>query len=109
MVDDGSTDNSLAEIKKHKNIILLKHPINSGRGAALKTALNKAIGDIIVFQDSDLEYDPKDIPNPIQPILDGHSRVVYGSRFYSKPKMPKSYYIGNKMLTIAINILYYTI
>jgi glycosyltransferase involved in cell wall biosynthesis len=83
IVDDGSTDNSSAVLKEllKDRIVMLAHTRNLGKGAALRTAFKHAKGDIIVIQDADLEYDPRDVPDLIQPIIDGRADVVFGSRF----------------------------
>ena len=106
VVDDGSTDNSWEMIKKHKGVKALKHSANKGRGAAIKTALKKCSGDVVVFQDADLEYNPKDLPRLIEPIIQKQTKVVYGSRFIYNSDMPKLFVFGNKFLTGFFNILY---
>jgi len=114
MVDDGSTDGTLDLLKPYENNPLYKviyHPHNMGKGAALRTAIQHATGDLIVIQDADLEYDPKDYPELIQLILDGKADVVYGSRLTAgKPVRAFNvlHYFGNKFLTLITNILYNT-
>ena len=85
VVDDGSTDGTwsfvAAEVKWDK---LLSHPKNQGKGAAIRTGLKHATGDIIIIQDADLELDPNDFPRLLQPILDNEVSVVYGSRELGK-------------------------
>ena len=109
VIDDSSNDNSFKILQKINGIILLKHDYNMGKGAAIKTGLNIATGDIIMVQDADLEYNPKDIPNLIRPIIEKKCEVVYGSRFLKKEnnnwKIP-SHYIGNKILSFTTNLLY---
>jgi len=111
IVDDGSTDNT-AEIiervqKKYKNIFVHHTVINIGKGAATRVGIFYATGDIIIIQDGDLEYDPAEYPNLIQPILDGKAKVVYGSRFLgSIKKMRLPNLIANKLLTFMVNFLY---
>src|ERR1043166_9019364 len=93
LIDDGSTDRSreillrLEENKKRENdplntIRVLVQPRNFGKGAAIRTALDHVTGDIVIIQDADLEYDPKDYPTLIQPIESGLADVVYGTRFF---------------------------
>lgn len=107
LVDDFSSDgtrNILKQVKKHK---VFFHEKNQGKGAAVKTALNKATGDIILVQDADLEYDPQQIPVLIKPILENKTRVVYGSREL-KPHNHSCYryFLGNKLLTLTTNLIF---
>lgn len=81
VVDDGSRDKTAEIVALYSEVRLLKHAQNQGRGAAFKTALAFAKGDVICMQDADMEQDPKDIPRLVAPILSRESRVVYGSRF----------------------------
>ena len=111
VIDDASTDNSPAVLETlrnvHNNIIFLRHEKNAGKGACIKTGLSKATGTIVVIQDADLEYDPNDYQKLLQPILDGHADVVYGSRFAgSGPHRVLFYFhtIGNKFLTRLSNL-----
>ena len=111
-VDDGSTDGTrelLPETEKD-GVIGLYHDYNRGKGAAIRTALERATGDIIVIQDADLEYDPRDYGQLVQPIVEGRAKVVYGSRFLG-PRMAMFFWhmLANKMLTLMTNILYDTI
>lgn len=88
VVDDGSKDKTLKIVSSLKTkipeLIILKHEKNQGKGAAVTTGLNKATGDIFYLQDSDLEYDPEDIPLLVKPILEKKATVVYGSRRMNK-------------------------
>ena len=116
LVDDFSTDGSREIVKKMKgNYVKLFHKKNSGKGAALKTGINAATGDFIIFQDADLEYDPNDYKKLLRPILEGKTCIVFGSRFSKESKLlPKKqtmhplHWIGNKGLTFAFNALYGT-
>jgi glycosyltransferase involved in cell wall biosynthesis len=108
-VDDGSTDGTrdlLPQLEK-AGILVLYHDRNRGKGAAICTALARATGDIIVIQDADLEYDPRDYTQLVTPIIEGRAKVVYGSRFLG-PRMAMFYWHmqANKMLTLMTNILY---
>jgi len=107
LVDDGSTDGTREILKKLKGYKIFYHKKNQGKGAAIRTGLAHATGDIILIQDADLEYDPHDYPKLLAPILAGKAKVVYGSRFMKKHK-PKYWfnYVGNIALTTATNALY---
>jgi len=110
IIDDNSTDGSREIIKllKDNNIKVILEKSNSGKGNAIQKGINKAIGDIIIIQDADLEYSPSEYPKLIQPILDGHADVVYGSRFKGSSAHRVLYfwhYVGNKLLTILSNML----
>lgn len=110
VVDDGSTDGSrdvLAEEAKAGDIRVFYHEQNRGKGAAVRTAVEHATGDIVLIQDADLEYDPRDYPALIRPILEGRVAVVYGSRFLGPRKAMLFWHmLGNKLLTLTTNILY---
>lgn len=107
IVDDYSTDGTRDILKKLKGYRIFYHDKNMGKGAAVRTGLAHATGDIILIQDADLEYDPHDYPKLLKPILDGKTKVVYGSRFMDKHR-PRYflYYLGNVSLTIATNLIY---
>ena len=114
VVDDGSTDTSphiLREEAQHGDIRAFYHPVNRGKGAAIRTALDHATGNIVLIQDADLEYDPREYPVLIQPILEGRADVVYGSRFLGGPRKAMLFWhmVGNKLLTFVTNLLYDTI
>ena len=111
IVDDGSTDKSNFLIKnlanKFSNISLIKHEKNLGKGAAIKTALKKVKNEIVIIQDSDLEYSPSEYKKLINPILKLKADVVYGSRFVSSDEHRVLYFwhrIGNNLLTFLSNI-----
>jgi glycosyltransferase involved in cell wall biosynthesis len=85
------------------------HDQNRGKGAALRTAIAHASGDIILIQDADLEYDPTEYPKLLAPILDGRADVVYGSRFLGRHRVFLfTHYLGNRVLTLLTNVLYNT-
>jgi glycosyltransferase involved in cell wall biosynthesis len=113
VVDDGSSDHShdiLVDEAKAGDICLLRHEENRGKGAAVRTAIQHATGDLVLIQDADLEYDPRDYPALIRPILEGRVAVVYGSRFLGPRKAMLFWHmLGNKLLTLTTNILYNTI
>src|SRR3989344_4321714 len=108
VVDDASSDGTYDQVKKHEQVIVLRHEKNAGKGSALRTGFAKATGDIILVQDADLEYDPREYPVLLKPILEGYADVVYGSRFVTdKPHRVLLYYhyLGNIFLTFFSNLL----
>ena len=124
IVDDGSTDGTKEILKaiktiKNRNTKIIYHTGNMGKGAAIKTGLKHITGDIIVIQDADLEYDPQDYHKLIGPIVNGESRVVYGSRilgrkgksylryYLKKNFLALRYHLGSRLLTGVVNLLYH--
>ncbi len=108
-VDDGSTDasRSLLDPAPRDDVRLIVHEQNQGKGAAVKTGLEAATGDILCIQDADLEYHPNDLPALIQPILDGSYEVVYGNRFRgSAAGLYYSHRVANRMLNLMINLAF---
>ena len=110
IVDDGSTDGTRQRLGQltDPRIKVLYHDRNRGKGAGLQTGFAQATGDIILVQDADLEYDPRDYGKLVGPIIDGNADVVFGSRFLGGPHRVLYFwhYAGNKLLTYLINILY---
>lgn len=110
LVDDGSSDGTaqrLEELAWGEHIHVLFHEENQGKGAALRTGIAAATGDIVIVQDADLEYDPQDYFNLIAPIEAGRADVVYGSRFIGGQSHRVLYFwhsLGNRMLTMLSNI-----
>jgi glycosyltransferase involved in cell wall biosynthesis len=113
IVNDASSDGTESEIirfrKEHPDILISyqKHEKNRGKGAALRTGIGSATGDLIVVQDADLEYDPREINLLLEPVLDGFADVVYGSRFVgSRPHRVLFYFhsVGNRFLTFLSNL-----
>jgi dolichol-phosphate mannosyltransferase len=128
VVDDGSTDRTREILERRAGpdgFLLVRHDRNRGKGAAIRTALEKVAGEVIVIQDADLEYNPADLVSLLRPILDGKASVVYGSRvlgnpgFYSmgvvryhrqgyfrNPVLTIGFYYGGRMVTWLTNLLY---
>jgi glycosyltransferase involved in cell wall biosynthesis len=109
IVDDGSTDGTrelLAGLGSRAVVVL--HEENRGKGAALRTALDRATGDFVIVQDADLEYDPADYPLMLAPLLNGRADAVYGSRFLGGPHRVLFFwhYFGNLLFTLLTNVLY---
>ncbi|OIN92902.1 MAG: glycosyl transferase [Anaerolineae bacterium CG1_02_58_13] len=114
VVDDGSQDGTRDLLKKldgKGRVRVILREKNQGKGAAIRTGLDAAAGDILLIQDADLEYDPRDYPALLQPLEEGLADVVYGSRFLGGPRRATMFWhmIANKMLTFMTNILYDTI
>lgn len=110
MIDDGSTDGTreiLEKIKNEKNYKVIFKEKNSGKGDSLKLGFKKAVGEYVIVQDADLEYDPKDYLKLLEEILKHKKTVVYGSRFMGNYKdMSSLHYFGNQLLTFITNILF---
>jgi len=111
VVDDASTDGTkliLDRLAQEKRIKFFSHKKNRGKGAALRTALEAFSGDLVIIQDADLEYDPRDYEKLLVPINEGKADVVYGSRFLGGARRPILFWnmLANKMLTLLTNILY---
>jgi glycosyltransferase involved in cell wall biosynthesis len=114
VVDDGSHDGTrdlLSDLDGKGLVRVIMHPKNRGKGAAVRTGIQAAKGDVILIQDSDLEYNPHDYPALLQPLKDGIADVVYGSRFLGGPRRAVMFWhmIANQLLTFMTNILYNTI
>jgi len=110
VVDDFSNDGSRERLRKempYPNIRVFFHDRNQGKGAALRTGIRQATGDVVIIQDADLEYDPQEYPRLLQPILDGRADVVFGSRFTGHGPHRVVYFwhmIGNRFLTLLSNM-----
>jgi glycosyltransferase involved in cell wall biosynthesis len=111
VVDDGSTDGTrelLESMRNEPDLLVVFHPHNLGKGAALRTGMAAATGDIVLIQDADLEYDPNQYPRLIQPIVEGVADVVFGSRFTSSGPHRVLYFwhsVANRILTTLSNLL----
>lgn len=107
VVDDASSDGSQALLEGEPGLVLLRHEVNQGKGAAIRTALAQVTGDVVAIQDADLEYDPQDLLRLMGPIERGEARVVYGSRFRDgRPAMALPNYVCNRLLAWTANVLY---
>jgi glycosyltransferase involved in cell wall biosynthesis len=106
VVDDGSTDGTREALRSIAGIRLIEHERNQGKGAALRTGFAAASGDVVIVQDADLEYDPRDYPKLLEPIEDGRADVVFGSRFLGGPHRVLFFwhYLANKLLTWLSNL-----
>ncbi|MHB2017887.1 MAG: glycosyltransferase family 2 protein [Candidatus Xenobia bacterium] len=111
LVDDGSSDGSsemLDRLAAQDNRLAVHHHAkNAGKGAAVRTGLTRANGDVVLIQDADLEYDPVEYPKLLEPILQGRTQVVYGSRFLGPMQgMDPWHVLGNRILTLTSNLLF---
>ncbi len=109
VVDDGSTDGTdkVLSALEDSTVQVIRHPQNQGKGAAIRTGLTHAKGDLVIVQDADLEYDPDDWSRLLDPMMKGKAQVVYGSRFTGERKnMLLMHWIGNRFLSLVTNLLY---
>jgi glycosyltransferase involved in cell wall biosynthesis len=114
LVDDGSSDGTINIVKEYEGkegFKIIIHNKNQGKGAAVRSGLNAATGDVLLIQDADLEYDPRDYPTLLKPIEEGLADVVYGSRFLGGSRRVAMFWhmVANKLLTLFTNVLYNTI
>jgi glycosyltransferase involved in cell wall biosynthesis len=115
VVDDASTDGTRELLQQLIPALpgarLLLHERNRGKGAAIRTGLGLVTSDLVLIQDADLEYDPREVPNLLRPIQDGKADVVYGSRFLGAPRRTTMFWhmVANKLLTLMTNLLYNSI
>ena len=112
VVDDASTDGTREQLEKlvaesAAEIRIISQTVNCGKGAAIRAGVAYASGEIILIQDADLEYDPRDYPHLLAPILDGHADVVFGNRFHGGPHRVLYFwhYVGNRILTLITNVV----
>jgi glycosyltransferase involved in cell wall biosynthesis len=112
IVDDGSKDGTreiLSTLDTHGGLVrIIFHEKNQGKGAAVVTGIKAATGDVLMIQDADLEYDPREYPGLLRPIQENIAVVVYGSRFLGGPRQTAMFWhmVANKLLTLMTNILY---
>lgn len=120
VVDDGSADKTARKVteflkkNKTKDIIFVEHSHNMGKGAAVRTGIEKATGDYLIIQDADLEYNPEDIVRLVEEVRKDHVNVVYGTRLKRLPHFSKEertgrfmmHYVGNKFLSLVTSMLY---
>lgn len=111
VVDDGSTDGTekVLKVLVDSTVQVVTHERNRGKGAAIRTGLSRATGDLLLIQDADLEYDPEDWPKLLAPFFRHRAVVVYGSRFTGERKnMLLLHWLGNRFLSLVTNLLYQT-
>lgn len=115
VVDDGSADDTIAIVEglggDLPTVRVIAHERNQGKGAAVRTGIKASVGDIVVIQDADLEYDPRDLPKLLAPLFDGVADVVYGTRLRGgEPQRAHLFWhlAGNKFLSLLTNVLYNT-
>ena len=109
VVDDGSVDGTaqLLEAVQDARVTVVSHPVNRGKGAAIRTAAGVATGDYMIVCDADLEYAPEEIPALLAPVLRGEATVVYGTRSFGSHTAYSFWYVlGNKTVTLLANVLY---
>jgi len=115
VIDDGSTDGTRDLLRQiapgHPRLMLRLHERNRGKGAAIQTGIQAATQDLVLIQDADLEYDPRDYPALLAPIQEGKAQVVFGSRFLGGPRRTTMFWhmVANQLLTFMTNILYNSI
>ena len=115
IVDDASTDGTRELLQQivplNPRAQLILHERNRGKGAAIRTGLAQVTSDLVLIQDADLEYDPREVPKLLQPIQEGKADVVYGSRFLGAARRPTMFWhmVANKLLTLMTNLLYNSI
>jgi len=108
VVDDGSTDRSCMVVKRYREVRLVRHSSNRGKGETVRTGFKYATGEIVAIQDADMEYMPEDLPRLAKPIIAGRADVVLGSRFLGRAEgMSLSHRLANKFLSSIAGLLYH--
>jgi glycosyltransferase involved in cell wall biosynthesis len=111
VVDDGSTDGTGDLASGVEGVQVIRRPRNAGKGAAVRDGIAATTGTIVVIQDADLEYDPKDLPKLVEPLIEGHADAVYGTRLRGgEPQRAHLFwhYAGNRFLSLVTNVLFNT-
>jgi len=111
VVDDGSTDGTGDLASAVEGVQVIRRPRNAGKGAAVRDGIAATTGAIVVIQDADLEYDPKDLPKLVEPLIEGHADAVYGTRLRGgEPQRAHLFwhYAGNRLLSLVTNVLFNT-
>jgi glycosyltransferase involved in cell wall biosynthesis len=111
VVDDGSTDGTGDLASTVEGVQVIRRPRNAGKGAAVRDGIAATTGAIVVIQDADLEYDPKDLPKLVEPLIEGHADAVYGTRLRGgEPQRAHLFwhYAGNRFLSLVTNVLFNT-
>jgi glycosyltransferase involved in cell wall biosynthesis len=108
IVDDFSIDSTRDYLKTKKGVNIVFHEKNMGKGAAIRSGLKIATGDVVIIQDADLEYSPSEFPRLLQPIRERKTKVVYGSRILGKGEFLKLSYYANRFLTTLTNLLFHS-
>jgi glycosyltransferase involved in cell wall biosynthesis len=112
VVDDGSTDGTrrlLETCNARPDVHVILHERNQGKGAAVRSGFAAVTGDVVIIQDADMEYDPSEFPRLLEPIVNGHADVVYGSRLSGgRPQRVYLFWhlVGNRLLTLLTNVLF---
>ena len=112
VVDDGSSDGTADAVRSIDGVQVIRHERNRGKGAAVRSGIAASTGDIVVIQDADLEYDPRDLPRLLGPLLEGVADAVYGTRLRGGGEPQRAHlfwhYAGNRLLSLLTNVLYNT-
>jgi len=109
VVDDASRDRTAEIVGAEPGVVLIRHERNRGKGAAIRTALSRVTGDVVLIQDADMEYSVDDYPALLRPFIEENAEVVFGSRFLTRRRptgMRFAHYLANRILTAAANVLF---